>query len=73
MEQERVAKNKSAGKKKVANRRWMKSVGNLKTTKAQVSQGAKLKATNRKKHDLRTQLRQIHLPSVIVPRCILTK
>ncbi|MDR1233213.1 MAG: ATP-binding cassette domain-containing protein [Puniceicoccales bacterium] len=67
-EQERAAKSKAAGQKKVSNRKWMKSVGDLKAMKAEVSQGSKLKAITRKKQDLLGQLEQIHLPKVIVPR-----
>ncbi|MDR0693116.1 MAG: ATP-binding cassette domain-containing protein [Puniceicoccales bacterium] len=67
-EQERAAKSKAAGQKKVANRRWMKSVGDMKAMKAEVSQGSKLKAIAKKKQDLIGQLEQIHLPKVIVPR-----
>jgi ATPase subunit of ABC transporter with duplicated ATPase domains len=46
----------------------MKSVGDLKAMKAEVSQGSKLKAIDRKKQDLIGQLEQIHLPKVIVPK-----
>ncbi|MDR2776956.1 MAG: ATP-binding cassette domain-containing protein [Puniceicoccales bacterium] len=67
-EQERSAKSKAVGQKKVSNRRWMKSVGDLKAMRAEVSRGSKLKAISKKKQDLLGQLEQIHLPKVIIPR-----
>ncbi|MDR1982222.1 MAG: ATP-binding cassette domain-containing protein [Holosporaceae bacterium] len=71
-EQERVAKSKSSGEKKVAHRKWMKSVGDLKGMKAEKSHGNKLKSIDEKKRKLSEQLSQIHLPEIIVPKFYLT-
>ncbi|MDR2766032.1 MAG: ATP-binding cassette domain-containing protein [Holosporaceae bacterium] len=67
-EQERVAKSKSSGKKKVADKKWMKSVGDLKAMKAEKSQGNKLKAVDEKKQKLSERLSGIRLPEIIVPK-----
>ncbi|MDR2781096.1 MAG: ATP-binding cassette domain-containing protein [Holosporaceae bacterium] len=67
-EQERVAKSKSSGKKKVADKKWMKSVGDLKATKAEKSQGDKLKTIDDKKQKLSEQLSEIRLPEITVPK-----
>jgi ATPase subunit of ABC transporter with duplicated ATPase domains len=67
-EQERVAMSKSAGKEKVASKRWMKSVGDLKAMKAEKSQGRKLKIIDEKKRNLSEQLLEIRLPEIIVPK-----
>ncbi|MDR1590861.1 MAG: ATP-binding cassette domain-containing protein [Puniceicoccales bacterium] len=67
-EQERVAKSKASGKKKVANRRWLKSVGNLKANQAEKAQGSKLKAIDAKKQELVEQLEDLKLPEIIVPK-----
>jgi ATPase subunit of ABC transporter with duplicated ATPase domains len=67
-EQERMAKSKASGKKKVANRRWIKSVGDLKAMKAEKSQGNKLKSIDTKKQKLTEQLENLKLPEVIVPK-----
>jgi ATPase subunit of ABC transporter with duplicated ATPase domains len=67
-EQERAAKSKSSGEKKVADKKWMKSVGDLKVMKAEKSQGAKIKSIDEKKQKLSEQLSKIHLPEIIVPK-----
>jgi ATPase subunit of ABC transporter with duplicated ATPase domains len=67
-EQERVAKSKSSGKKKMADKRWLKSVGDLKAMKAEKSQGDKLKTIDEKKQKLSEQLSGIRLPEIIVPK-----
>jgi ATPase subunit of ABC transporter with duplicated ATPase domains len=67
-EQERVAKSKSSGKKKMADKRWMKMVGDLKAMKAEKSQGDKLKTIDEKKQKLSEQLSGIRLPEIIVPK-----
>ncbi|MDR0662110.1 MAG: ATP-binding cassette domain-containing protein [Holosporales bacterium] len=66
-EQERAAKSRAAGKKKVATSRWMKSAGDLKAMKAEKSQGGKRKALDNKKQELRAQLEDLHLPEKIIP------
>jgi ATPase subunit of ABC transporter with duplicated ATPase domains len=67
-EQERSAKSKSSGEKKVATGRWMKSTGDLKEMKAEKSQGSKRKAIDEKKQKLLEQLSEIRLPEIIMPK-----
>ncbi|MDR0942111.1 MAG: ATP-binding cassette domain-containing protein [Holosporales bacterium] len=67
-EQERISKSISSGQKKVANKKWMKAVGDLKGMKAEKSQGAKLKSIDSKKQDLQGRLKDLRLPEVIVPK-----
>jgi ATPase subunit of ABC transporter with duplicated ATPase domains len=67
-EQERIAKSKASGKKKVANRRWLKAVGDLKANQAEKFQGSKLKAIDAKKQELVEQLEDLKLPEIIVPK-----
>jgi ATPase subunit of ABC transporter with duplicated ATPase domains len=67
-EQERVSKKKLSGEKKVANKKWMKSIGDLKAMKAEKSQGGKLKAIDEKKQKVSEQLSNLHLPEIIVPK-----
>ncbi|MDR2268434.1 MAG: ATP-binding cassette domain-containing protein [Holosporaceae bacterium] len=67
-EQERVTKSKSFGKKKVASKRWIKSVGDLKAMKAEKSHGNKLKTIDKRKQNLSEQLSEIRLPEIITPK-----
>ncbi|MDR1236009.1 MAG: ATP-binding cassette domain-containing protein [Holosporaceae bacterium] len=67
-EQEHVKKSVASGKKKVATGRWMKSVGDLKATKAEKAQGRALGAIDEKKRKLSEQLSEIRLPEIIVPK-----
>jgi ATPase subunit of ABC transporter with duplicated ATPase domains len=66
--QERTAKSKASGRKKVENKRWMKSVGDLKGMKAEVAQGKQLHSIDKKKQEIAEQMQQLHLPEVIVPK-----
>ncbi|MDR2158147.1 MAG: ATP-binding cassette domain-containing protein, partial [Holosporaceae bacterium] len=72
-EQERAAKSKSSGEKKVSNKKWMKSVGDLKCMKAEKAQGGKLKAISEKKRELSKLLSEIHLPEIIAPKFYLPR
>lgn len=67
-EQEKIAKSKASGKKKVQNKRWMKSVGDLKAMNAESSQGGKLKKIAHKKNGLLEKLEQMRLPEIIFPK-----
>lgn len=67
-EQARAAKSRAAGEKKVKNKKWLKMVGDLKTMKAEHSQGKKLKNIDAKKQELVEQLSQIHQAEIIVPK-----
>ncbi|MFN7038494.1 MAG: ATP-binding cassette domain-containing protein [Alphaproteobacteria bacterium] len=67
-EQSRTAKSKAKGEKKVANRKWLKMVGDLKGMKAQKSQGKKLKAIDTTKNYLKNKLANLRLPEIIVPK-----
>ncbi|MDR0630490.1 MAG: ATP-binding cassette domain-containing protein [Holosporales bacterium] len=71
-EQERTAKHKSIGKKKVENKKWMKSVGNTKAMQAEKSQGNKFKAINDKNKEMLTQLSEIRIPETILPKFYLS-
>jgi ATPase subunit of ABC transporter with duplicated ATPase domains len=70
--QERTAKSKASGRKKVANKTWMKSVGDLKGMKAEVAQGKQLLSIDKKKQEIAEQMQQLHLPEVIMPKFNLT-
>lgn len=67
-EQQRVAKSKAKGEKKVENRKWLKMVGDLKGMKAEKSQGKKLKNIDKTKNDLSNKLADLRLPEIIVPK-----
>lgn len=67
-EQERAAKSKASGEKKIENRKWLKIVGDLKAMKAEKSQGKKLKNIDEDKSDLNNQLKNLRLPEIIIPK-----
>ena len=67
-EQQRIAKSKASGEKKVANRKWLKMVGDLKGMKAEKSRGKKLKTIDETKNGLINKLSELRLPEVIVPK-----
>jgi ATPase subunit of ABC transporter with duplicated ATPase domains len=67
-EQQRIAKSKASGQKKMANNRWTKSAGDLKAMKAEKSQGNKLVAITNKKQEIIQQLADLRLPEIIVPK-----
>lgn len=66
-EQERAANSRASGEKKLANRRWMKSTGDLKAMKAEKSQGSKGRVLREEREDLKKALSQCRLPERIVP------
>ncbi|MDR1267513.1 MAG: ATP-binding cassette domain-containing protein [Holosporales bacterium] len=67
-EQERISKSRSAGKKKIARKRWTKSAGDLKAMRAEKSQNSRLREMKEKGQALSAQLRELRLPEEIVPR-----
>ena len=67
-EQQRAAKSKAKGEKKVENRKWLKMVGDLKGMKAEKSQGKKLKNIDKTKNDLNNKLADLRLPEIIMPK-----
>lgn len=67
-EQQRAAKSKAKGEKKVENRKWLKMVGDLKGMKAEKSQGKKLKNIDETKNDLNNKLADLRLPEIIIPK-----
>jgi ATPase subunit of ABC transporter with duplicated ATPase domains len=67
-QQQRTAKSKASGHKKVENKRWMKSVGDLKGMKAEGAQGKQLHNIDKKKQDITEQMQQLRLPEVIIPK-----
>lgn len=70
-EQERIAKSRASGEKKIANRKWLKMVGDLKGMKAEKSQGKKQSAIHHKKQELMNQLSELRCPEVIKPKFVL--
>lgn len=71
-QQQRAAKSKTSGEKKVANRRWLKSTGDLKGMHAEKSQGKKLKNIEHKKNGLAEQLVDLRQAEIILPKFSLT-
>ncbi len=67
-EQERAAKSKASGKKKIADKKWIKSVADQKTMKAEKSQGKNLKNLDAKKQKLSEHLNEMRMPEIIVPK-----
>lgn len=71
-QQQRIAKSKASGEKKVANRRWLKSTGDLKGMHAEKSQGKKIKNIEHKKNNLTEQLFDLRQAEIILPKFSLT-
>lgn len=67
-EQQRASKSKLSGEKKIANKKWMKSIADSKAMKAEKSQGKNLKNLDEKKQKLLAQLDDLRLPEIIVPK-----
>jgi ATPase subunit of ABC transporter with duplicated ATPase domains len=67
-EQQRVAKSRACGEKKVENRKWLKAVGDLKGMKAEKSQGKKLSRIDETRNELTQRLAELRLPEIIVPQ-----
>lgn len=67
-EQRRAAKSKVSGEKKIANKKWMKSVADAKAMKAEKSQGKNLKNLDEKKQKLAEQLSEMQIHEIIVPK-----
>lgn len=67
-EQQKAAKSKASGKKKIADKKWMKSVADLKAMNAEKSQGKNLKNLDEKKQKLAEQLNEMQMPEIIVPK-----
>lgn len=67
-EQKRTSKSKAAGEKKLSNKKWMRSVCDLKAMKAEKSQGKKLRDLDEKKQKLSEQLQQNHPLEKIIPK-----
>ena len=67
-EQQRAAKSRASGEKKIANKKWMKSVADLKTMKAEKSQGKNSKNLDGKKQKLAEELSEMRMPEIIVPK-----
>ena len=71
-QQEKLAKSKAQGKKKVENKRWMKSVADLKAMKAEKAGGKKLSSLNDIEKDLQKQESNIFIPKLITPKFNIT-
>lgn len=67
-EQERAAKSKASGEKKIRNREWTKMAGSAKRASAEKAQGKKLKLIDKTRDDLNDKLEELRLPEVIVPK-----
>lgn len=67
-EQQRAAKSKSSGEKKIANKKWMSTTADLKAMKAEKSQGKNLRNLDSRKQKLSEQLNEMRMPEVIVPK-----
>ena len=70
-EQERTAKSRAKGKSNVLNKKWMKSIGDLKGMKAEKAQGKKLSSIDHKKGDLLGRLSELRLPESIKPKFVI--
>lgn len=71
-EQSRAAKSRAAGKEKVKNKKWLKSVGDLKGMKAEKAQGKNIKSIENRKQALLKELESINLPEAIQAKFKLT-
>lgn len=67
-QQEKLAKSKAQGKKKLENKRWMKSIADLKTMKAEKAGGKKLSNLNALERELQEQESNIFIPKFITPK-----
>ncbi len=67
-EQQKAAKSRSKGKKNLARSKVTKMAADLKTMKAQQSQGKKLKNIDHRSQQLKKQLDDLYLPEVITPK-----
>lgn len=66
-EQQRVAKSRASGEKKVANKTWLKMVGDLKGMKAEKSQGKKLRVIDESMDQLLARRAELFVPEIITP------
>ena len=71
-EQERQAHSKASGEKKIKNKRWMKSVADLKTMAAEKASGKIFQNLNEKKSELLSELDDIFIPEELVHNVSLT-
>ncbi len=67
-EQERTAKSRAKGRSNVLNKKWMKSIGDLKGMKAEKAQGKKLSSIDHEKGDLLDRLSELRSPEIIKPK-----
>ncbi|MCL2567541.1 MAG: ATP-binding cassette domain-containing protein [Alphaproteobacteria bacterium] len=67
-EQIRTAKSKAKGQKNIADKKWTKMAGGLKTSESQNSQGKKFKNIEADMQNIADDLRNIRLPEVILPK-----
>lgn len=67
-EQQKASKSKSAGEKKIQNKKWMKSTADLKAMKAEKSQGKNLKNIDEKKRKITEKMSEIWVPEEIIPK-----
>lgn len=67
-EQQRAAKSKIKGEKKVQNRKWTKMAGDIKAMRAEKSQGKKLQDIDERKLELTDALKNMRMPEIITPK-----
>ncbi len=66
-EQQRAAKSRSYGEKKVANKAWSTMIGNLKKMKAEKSQGKKQRVIDESMDQLLARRAELFVPEIITP------
>lgn len=66
--QEKIAKSKASGQKKIATRRWLKSTGAAKAMQAEQARGKQLAKLATQNHELNQQLAALALPKTITPK-----
>ena len=66
--QEKAAKSRSIGKKKIENKRWTKEVANTKASKSEKARGKNFQNLNERKKELAEELNEIFVPEVIIPK-----
>lgn len=70
-EQTRSANSKASGQQKIKNNKWTKMTADFMQSRAQKSQGSKLKNIDHKKQEIAERLNAISLPEIITPKfCI---
>ncbi len=67
-EQQRAAKSRSKGQKSIGQKKWPSVVSKAKELRAEQTSGKKRLAIDKKKQQLITQLSELRLPEIIIPK-----